>query len=112
VAEQRVVVEAHLGVEREHVAVAGDHQRVDLDQRGVGVDVGLGRASTSCAALKGRLPSSRPKPAWRRGPGTGAAREAGRSLAEDRLGSRRDLLDVHAAEGDAIITGLPRRGRG
>jgi hypothetical protein len=38
VAEERVVVEVHLGVERHHVAVAGDHQRVDLRERGVGVE--------------------------------------------------------------------------
>ena len=30
-AEQRVVVERHLGVEREHAIVLGDHQRIDLD---------------------------------------------------------------------------------
>ncbi len=35
VAEERVVVEAHLGVERDQLAGAGDDQRVDLDDRGV-----------------------------------------------------------------------------
>src|SRR5205814_915587 len=31
--EERVVVEPHLGVERDKVAAAGDDQRVDLDER-------------------------------------------------------------------------------
>src|SRR5229473_1065411 len=35
VAEQRVVVEIHLGVEGDDLAVAGDNERVDLDDRGV-----------------------------------------------------------------------------
>ena len=30
-AEQRVVVERHLGVEREHAVVLGDDQRIDLE---------------------------------------------------------------------------------
>src|SRR3954470_22035330 len=34
-AVQRVVVERHLGVERGDLAVGGDDQRVDLDERGV-----------------------------------------------------------------------------
>ena len=41
VPEERVVVEVHLGVERDDVAGLGDHQRVDLGQRRVGLDVGL-----------------------------------------------------------------------
>ena len=45
VAEQRVVVEVHLGVERDHVARAGDDQRVDLDQRAVELDEGLVEAA-------------------------------------------------------------------
>ena len=35
VAEQGVVVEVHLGVERDHLAAAGHHQRVDFDDAGV-----------------------------------------------------------------------------
>src|SRR5690606_38678222 len=41
VPEQRVVVEVHLGVERDHVAGAGNDQRVDLDDRGVKAGEGL-----------------------------------------------------------------------
>ena len=37
-AEQGVVVERHLGVERHQVAGAGDHQRVDLDQAAIALD--------------------------------------------------------------------------
>ncbi len=40
VAEERVVVEAHLGVEREEIAACGHHQRVDLDERAVALDEG------------------------------------------------------------------------
>ena len=36
VAEERRVVDRHLRVERDHVPVLGDHQRVDLDQGRVG----------------------------------------------------------------------------
>ena len=38
---ERVVVEGHLGVERDDVAALGDDQRVDLDHRRVGGDEGL-----------------------------------------------------------------------
>ena len=38
VPEHRVVVEGHLRVEREQVALLGDDQRVDLDERGVAAD--------------------------------------------------------------------------
>ena len=44
VAEQRVVVEVDLRVERHHAAVAGDDQRVDLGERGVGVPEALVQA--------------------------------------------------------------------
>ena len=40
VAVQRVVVEGHLGVERHDVALAGHHQRVDLDDRAVELEIG------------------------------------------------------------------------
>ena len=38
VAEERVVVEVHLGVEREQLARLGDDQRVDLEQARVELD--------------------------------------------------------------------------
>ena len=38
VAIERVVVESHLGVERDQVAVAGDDQRIDFRERGVGFE--------------------------------------------------------------------------
>ena len=38
---ERVVVEVHLGIERDHVARAGDDQRIDLDQRAVELGEGL-----------------------------------------------------------------------
>jgi len=39
--EQRVVVEAHLRIQRDHLARTGDDQRVDLDDRAVQPDKGL-----------------------------------------------------------------------
>ncbi len=39
-AEQRVVVERHLGIERQEPAVLGQHQRVDLYHRGVEIAEG------------------------------------------------------------------------
>ncbi len=41
VAEGGVVVEGHLGVEHAHLAVGREHERVDLDEVGVTVDVAL-----------------------------------------------------------------------
>src|SRR3546814_12245933 len=41
VAKQRVVVEVHLGVERDDVAGTGHHQRVDLHDRGIERQEGL-----------------------------------------------------------------------
>ena len=38
---ERVVVEVHLCVERDHIACAGDDQRVDLHKRGIHVEKGL-----------------------------------------------------------------------
>src|SRR5690625_3081717 len=40
-AEQRAVVEAHLGVERDHPAATGDNQRIDLQQGDVELGEGL-----------------------------------------------------------------------
>ncbi len=39
-AEQRVVVERHLRIEREHAVVGGDDQRIDLEHRGVAIAEG------------------------------------------------------------------------
>ncbi len=44
VSEERVVVEVDLAVERHEAAIAGDDQRIDLGQGGIGVDVGLVQA--------------------------------------------------------------------
>ena len=42
VAEQRVVVECHLGVEGHHPAILGQHQGIDFQQRGIEGHEGLG----------------------------------------------------------------------
>ncbi len=98
VAEHGVVVEAHLGVERHDVAAAGHHQRIDLGERRVRVDIGLGEAGDQLRRLGGR----RALQAQPRGNGPGLERQDSEmgidGLAEDRLrvlGG--DLLDVHAA---------------
>ena len=41
VAEERVVVEVDLAVEREELVVLGGDEGIDLEQRGVGLDEGL-----------------------------------------------------------------------
>ena len=43
VTEQGVVVEADFGVERDHLVVAGDDERVDLQHVGIGFDEGFGQ---------------------------------------------------------------------
>ena len=39
-AEHRVVIEGHLGVERQHAVVLGHHQRIDLDHRRIEIAEG------------------------------------------------------------------------
>src|SRR5260370_17675504 len=43
VAEKRVVVKSHLGVEGDEFAFAGEHARIDFEQRGVSIDEGAAR---------------------------------------------------------------------
>ena len=62
VAEERVVVEVHLGVERQHLAVAGDDQRIDLDERGVELDEGLVQRGDELRARGATWSPSRPSP--------------------------------------------------
>ena len=78
---ERVVVERHLGVERQHPTVLQHDQRVDLQQRGVGGDEGpvdlqdqlgrvLGGAAVQAQAVGevARLDSRRGRPPGRRLP--------------------------------------------
>ena len=51
-AEQRVVVEVDLGVEREQLAVLGRDEGIDLDQRGVRLDESLVEALMNCDCLR------------------------------------------------------------
>ena len=98
VAEQRGVVERDLRVERHHLAVAGDDQRVDLDEHrllgdervvelgeqradrahDVGVDAGLEREPAGVEVLE-------------------AEQRVDVQARDRRRVARRDLLDVHAA---------------
>ena len=45
---ERVVVEVHLGIERDDVARTGDDQRIDLDQRAVEIGEGAVEAAEQC----------------------------------------------------------------
>ena len=65
VAEQRVVVEVELGIDRQQLAVLGDHQRIDLGQRRIGLHERLGEIQPSswrlrrpCLSLKPSLYAS------------------------------------------------------
>ena len=99
VAVERVVVEVHLGVESDHPAVGGRDQRVDLEQRGVGLAVGLGQ---SVHEFRARLESV----AFESEPERELAAEVGVEPhiwvevgLEDGVGVLgRDLFDLHAAE--------------
>jgi len=95
-----VIVEVHLGIERDDVARTGDDQRVDFDQRGVEIDIGLveiaqqrgegadllaaeAQRERDLAALKGLVAGSRVD-----------------RLGDDLLGRlMRHGLDIHAALG-------------
>ena len=98
VPEERVAVEVHLGVESDHVAVAGDQQRVDLRQRGVGSHIGLCQVGDQLLRLAPRLAFELQAV----GDGAGLERQQTEMrievLADDSVGIvLRDLFDVHAA---------------
>ncbi len=95
---ERVVVEIHLGIEREEAAILGDDERVDFDERGVGR---LERVVDGVHQLAG-LRHLRPFQA--EGEGQLARLIRGKAgagvdeLLEDALGRLvRDFLDVDAA---------------
>ncbi len=98
VAKERVVVEVELGIERHHASVAGDNQRVDLGERGVGRVEALVQRLEERTALR-----SRPiRNADARGNLVGvdvvqALRRVDVHLVDLLRRARRDLLDVHAA---------------
>ena len=98
-AVERVVVEVHLRVEREQVAVVGDDERVDLDERRVGGDERLVDAPiislTAWLTCGPCRPSAKASfRAW-----NGSQPDAGmHELLEDPLGRLLgDLLDLDAA---------------
>ena len=62
VAEERVVVEGHLGVERDELAVAGEDEGIDFEQRGVGVDERAMQAPGKMARLACAASPVRPRP--------------------------------------------------
>jgi hypothetical protein len=98
VAEQRVVVKIHLGVERDHLTVAGHHQRVDLDD--AGVELGKGPvhgddefdAGADLLALEAEAERDLPAVV-----GHDTGRRVYRHLENLLRRGGGDLLDVHAA---------------
>ena len=99
VAEEGGAVDRHLGVERDDLAVGGDDQRVDLDQRGVEVVEGARRASTRISATRSTTSSSIPASTAIAAASSSVEADQRVDVAADEgvgvaLG---DLLDVHAA---------------
>src|SRR5690606_2061176 len=97
---ERVVVEIHLGVERDQIAPFGDHQRIDLDQAGVE----LGERAADAAHERYRLAHlAALEPEGERDPAAVERLEADHRVEADpddllgRLG--RNLLDVDPALG-------------
>src|SRR6185437_12318152 len=100
VAEERVVVEIHLGVERDDRAGAGHHQRVDLDHRGV--EAGEGTVHAEHELGRRRYLLALEAEAIGELPRVEALQAGGRidRHLEDLLGvPGGDFLDLHAAFG-------------
>src|SRR6266404_3097225 len=98
VAVERVVVEVELGIERDHPPVLRDHQRIDLGQRAVLLEVGPEEAQDQGHALLELLPGeAETEREVARLEGLKPQRGV-RPLADDllRMGGRH-LLDLHAA---------------
>ena len=97
-AEERIIVEVDLGVEGEELVVFGCDKGVDLDQRGVGFDVGLVKAQKELDGVVNlRRFETQRKGQLARLP---TAKADGRidRLLEDGLGCfGGHLLDLHAA---------------
>src|SRR4051812_22692042 len=53
--EERVVVEVDLGIEREDATIAGSDQRIDFDERSVGLDVSLVKSEQDLDGVSGFL---------------------------------------------------------
>ncbi len=97
---ERVVVEIHLGIERDHLARAGHDQRVDLDQRAVELGEGLVEITEQRHELADLLAAQ----AQREGDlaaleGLEARRGIDRLLDDLLRRVVRHALDVHAALG-------------
>ena len=100
-AEERVVVDRELRVERAHLALRRDDERVDLAEHRVGADEGFVEPPDErdhLLLLVGVLdPGGETEPAR---PGRAGSRQRIDVQARERLGSAlRDLLDVDAALG-------------
>ena len=112
VAEQRVVVERHLGVERQQVAGPGHDQRVDLDQRRV--EFGKGaverRRRTRPARRPARLPRPSPKAsrrAWN-GDSPAAGSIASRTIFSGARAASSSISMPPSAAAISVIRPVPR----
>ena len=97
---ERIVVEVHLRVERQQLAVFGHDQRVDLDQRGVGRAERIPEGVHELRGLRDRVPfqteRERQLPRLKRAQAGSRVDE----LLEDLFGRLvGDFLDLHAAFG-------------
>ena len=109
VAEQGVVVEVDLGVERDHVPLLGDRQRVDLGQRRVLLQEDPGQRRHDLLGLRDLVAGEARLERQPAGLERLQARLRGDGHFDDLL--RRlvgDLLDVHPPSALAISTGMPR----
>ena len=97
-AEERVVVEVELGVQREHAAVLRDHERIDLDQRAVLGEIEREQVPDQADALLERVAGEAEPEREPARLEIGQPERRMRPLAEDLLrGLRGDRLDVHPA---------------
>ncbi len=100
VPEQRVGIEVELGVERDDFAVAGDHERIDLGQRCVGLDERLVESLQHRPCLRDAGLGN--ADLARHIVGLGVGQAGGRvdeHLVDLFRRGRGDVLDIHAALG-------------
>ena len=97
--ELRVVVQDHLGVERQHPAVGGDGERVDLGQRAIGIMVQAPQLEQHLRRLRHEPAVAEQRLEERAGLEGPDAIERHRTAHDPLRAGAGHLLDVHAALG-------------